>query len=93
MLADGLNVHVREGGKKDDWAAYRWLSRELKAYQPTLIWTSLTRATKLGLLLGRRRSIPVVSWQHIDYLKPKKLWTTRAAGLYRDLLLPAASCL
>jgi glycosyltransferase involved in cell wall biosynthesis len=78
MLADGLNVHVREGGKKDDWAAYRWLSRELKAYQPTLIWTSLTRATKLGLLLGRRRSIPVVSWQHIDYLKPKKLWTTRA---------------
>lgn len=78
MLADGLRVHVREGGKRDQWAAYRWLSHELAVYQPTLIWTSLTRATVLGLLLGRRRTTPVVSWQHIDYLKPIKLRLTHA---------------
>lgn len=78
MFADGLQVHVRDGGKNDQWAAYRWLSRELAAYQPTLIWTSLTRATVIGLLLGWRRAIPVVSWQHIDYLKPTKLKLTHA---------------
>ncbi|MDZ4140998.1 MAG: glycosyltransferase family 4 protein [Methylotenera sp.] len=78
MLEDGLQVHVREGGEKDHWAAYRWLSRELSIYQPTLIWTSLTRATVIGLLLGKCRAIPVVSWQHIDYLKPIKLKFTHA---------------
>ncbi len=77
MLADGLKVHVREGGKIDHLAAYCWLNRELKIYKPTLIWTSLTRATVIGLLLGKRHDIPVVGWQHIDYLKPIKLWTTR----------------
>lgn len=78
LLKDGLTVHVREGGKKDDLAAYRWLARELTVYKPDLLWTSLTRATVLGLLLGWRRGIPAVSWQHIDYLKPKKLWKTHA---------------
>jgi len=78
MLADGLRVHVREGGKSDHWAAYRWLDHELAAFQPTLIWTSLTRATVIGLLLGWRRATPVVSWQHIDYLKPVKLKLTHA---------------
>jgi glycosyltransferase involved in cell wall biosynthesis len=70
MLADGLTVHVREGSAHNLWAAHRWLGRELAAYQPTLIWTSLTRATVIGLLLGKRRAIPVVCWQHSAYLKP-----------------------
>jgi len=77
MLADGLKVHVRDGGKIDHLAAYCWLNSQLKLYKPTLIWTSLTRATVIGLLLGKRHNIPVVGWQHIDYLKPIKLWTTR----------------
>ncbi len=76
MLADGLEVHVRDGGKNDHLAAYFWLNSKLKCYQPTLIWTSLTRATIIGLLLGRRHGVPVVGWQHIDYLKPIKLWLT-----------------
>ena len=29
MLADGLQVHIREGGDRDHWAAARWLDREL----------------------------------------------------------------
>lgn len=52
MLADGLQVHIREGGDRDHWAAARWLDRELTAYRPTLIWTSVARASLIGLLLG-----------------------------------------
>ncbi len=77
MIADGLKVHVRDGGKKDNWAAYRWLSKELSIYKPTLIWTSLTRAQIIGSLLGWRRKIPVVAWQHMSLLKPKKLRSTK----------------
>ncbi len=76
MLADRLEVHVREGGKNDHFAAYSWLNGQLASYKPTLIWTSLTRATILGLLLGRQYGVPVVAWQHIDYLKPIKFWLT-----------------
>ena len=76
MLADGLNVHVRDGGKNDHIAAYAWLSSQLKSYKPTLVWTSLTRATVIGLLWGKFHSVPVIAWQHIDYLKPIKLWAT-----------------
>lgn len=78
MLADGLQVHVREGGERDHWAAYRWLDRELAAYRPALIWTSLSRATLLGLLLGWRRAIPVVSWQHIEFMKRSNRWLLHA---------------
>jgi len=70
MLKDGLTVHVRKGSAHNLWAAYRWLNRELIAYQPALIWTSLTRATVIGLLIGKRRAIPVVCWQHNAFLKP-----------------------
>jgi len=76
MLADGLNVHVREGRKNDHIAAYNWLNKELNSYQPNLVWTSLTRATVIGLLWSKIHDVPVIAWQHIDYLKPIKLWTT-----------------
>src|SRR3546814_15453550 len=33
MLADGLQVHVRDGGDRDHWQCYRWLDRELAAYR------------------------------------------------------------
>ncbi len=71
MLADGLAVHVREGSAHEtSGPPIVGLGRELAAYQPTLIWTSLTRATVIGLLIGKRRAIPVVCWQHSAYLKP-----------------------
>jgi len=71
MLADGLKVHIREGGGSDHWAAYRWLNRELAAYKPDLLWTSVARASIIGLLLGKKYSVPVVCWQHNATLK----WT------------------
>lgn len=78
MLADGLQVHVREGGERDHLAATRWLDAELARYRPSHLWTSLTRASVLGLLLGWRRRIPVVSWQHNAFLKPINLLLLRA---------------
>src|SRR3546814_11123534 len=69
MLADGLQVRVRDGGDRDHWQCYRWLDRELAAYRPTVIWTSLSRSSVIGLLLGRRRAIPVACWQHNAFLE------------------------
>ncbi|MGY6770310.1 glycosyltransferase family 4 protein [Komagataeibacter sp. NFXK3] len=45
----------------------------VRKVQPTHIWTSLTRATLLGQLVGLRQGIPVVSWQHNAFLKPANL--------------------
>jgi len=65
-----LEVHVRPGAEKDHLAAFRWLSREMRRWRPDVIWTSLTRATLLGQVVGERMGVPVVSWQHAAYLKP-----------------------
>lgn len=66
----GLSVSVRAGGDRDHAAALRWLDQQVARDPPDLIWTSLTRATLLGQLVGARRRRPVVSWQHAAYLKP-----------------------
>jgi glycosyltransferase involved in cell wall biosynthesis len=66
----GVSVAIREGGEKDHIAALRWLDREALAWQPDLIWTSLTRATLLGQIVGQMHGIDVVSWQHAAFLKP-----------------------
>lgn len=78
MEASGLSVTVREGGTGDHLAALGWLDRQIAAMRPTHIWTSLTRATLLGQLVGLRRGIPVVSWQHAAYLKPANRRLLRA---------------
>jgi glycosyltransferase involved in cell wall biosynthesis len=78
MEASGLSVTVRDGGEKDHFAALRWLSRAVSAYRPSHLWTSLTRATLLGQLIGLRYRVPVVSWQHNAYLKPGNLRLLRA---------------
>ncbi|WP_293876992.1 MULTISPECIES: glycosyltransferase family 4 protein [unclassified Sphingomonas] len=70
MRAAGLALHVRDGGERDHVAALRWLDDALRAWAPTHLWTSLTRATLLGQLIGWRRGWPVVSWQHAAFLKP-----------------------
>jgi glycosyltransferase involved in cell wall biosynthesis len=70
MEAAGLEVIVRDGGEKDHLAALGWLDERMAQDRPTHIWTSLTRATLLGQMVGLRRRIPVVSWQHAAYLKP-----------------------
>lgn len=76
--AAGLAVQVREGGETDHLDALRWLDRRVSAWGPDLIWTSLTRATLLGQLVGLRRRTPVVSWQHNAFLKPANLALLRA---------------
>jgi glycosyltransferase involved in cell wall biosynthesis len=70
MEQSGLAVRVRPGAEKDHLAAFGWLSRQLQGWAPDLIWTSLTRATLLGQVVGQRLGVPVVSWQHAAYLKP-----------------------
>jgi glycosyltransferase involved in cell wall biosynthesis len=66
----GLDLVIRDGGTTDHFGALRWLDRQICQWQPTHIWTSLTRATLLGQLVGLRLRVPVVSWQHNAYLKP-----------------------
>lgn len=78
MKAAGLDVHIRDGGETDHLAAARWLTQELRAWNATHMWTSLSRATILGLLLAPKLGIPVVSWQHNAFLKP---WNTRLMRL------------
>jgi glycosyltransferase involved in cell wall biosynthesis len=78
MLASGLDVRVRAGGEKDHLAALGWLTATLAAWKPDLIWTSLSRATLLGQVVGGRLRIPVVSWQHAAYLKPANRMLLRA---------------
>jgi len=66
----GVSVAIREGGEKDHIAALCWLDREVLPWQPDLIWTSLTRATLLGQIIGQMHGVDVVSWQHAAFLKP-----------------------
>ena len=56
--AAGLPVQVREGGETDHLDALRWLDRRVSAWGPDLIWTSLTRATLLGQLVGLLHARP-----------------------------------
>jgi glycosyltransferase involved in cell wall biosynthesis len=70
MEESGLAVQVRSAAEKDHLAAFRRLSREMRDWDPDFIWTSLTRATLLGQVVGERLGVPVVSWQHAAYLKP-----------------------
>ncbi|WP_313807370.1 glycosyltransferase [Sphingobium sp.] len=78
MMAAKLDPLVREGGLTDHLAAVLWLKREIAAWGATHIWTSLSRATILGLILGPKLGLPVISWQHAAYLKP---WNRRLMRL------------
>ncbi|MXO86286.1 glycosyltransferase [Altererythrobacter aurantiacus] len=71
---EGVEPVVREGGEGEHLAAYRWLLGQTREWGADAIWTSLTRATLLGQVVGRRLGIPVVSWQHNAFLKP---WNER----------------
>jgi glycosyltransferase involved in cell wall biosynthesis len=81
MAAAGLAPLVREGGLTDHLAATLWLKREITAWGATHIWTSLSRATILGLILGPKLGLPVISWQHAAYLKP---WNRRLMRLLQS---------
>lgn len=82
----GIETRIRPGGEKDHWAAVRWLLDQARAFGATHLWTSLTRATLLGQVVGARLGIPVISWQHNAFLKPwnERLlrWRAGASGLW-----------
>lgn len=69
MMAAGLDPLVCPAGLHNHVAAMRWLARETRRWGATHLWTSLTRATLMGLLLGPRRGLPVFCWQHAAFLK------------------------
>ncbi|WP_334184910.1 glycosyltransferase family 4 protein [Novosphingobium sp.] len=81
MEAEGLDPLVRDGGSKDHLHALRWIMREVRAWRATHLWTSLSRATSLGLLAGPALGLPVVSWQHAAFLKP---WNLRLLRLLQS---------
>ena len=70
MKAADLLVRIRPEGESDHLAALHWLLKQLAQWQPDLIWTSLTRATLLGQIVGQSMNLPVVSWQDSAYLRP-----------------------
>lgn len=74
IVAAGLEPAVRDGGETDHFAAARWLMKEVRSWGATHLWTSLSRATILGLIVGPMLGLPVVSWQHAAFLKP---WNRR----------------
>ena len=82
VVDGGLGLDVRDGSDKDQVAATRWLARQLRMWKPSLIWTSLSRATLIGQLVGARLGVPVVSWQHNAWLRPTRTFTccVRPAG-------------
>lgn len=66
----GIPYEVIGSGPRDYFASSIALLRHLQRDRPDLLWTSLSRATMYGQVAGRLLGIPVISWQHSDYLKP-----------------------
>jgi len=78
MTRQGIDVRVRPGAEGDHAAALAWLDGIVAREQPDLLWTSLTRATLLGQIVGLHHRVPVVSWQHNAFLKPANRLLLRA---------------
>ena len=74
LVAAGVDFKVRDGGETDHRAAYRWVLEGVREWRAEVIWTSLTRATLVGQVIGQKLGLPVVSWQHNAFLKP---WNER----------------
>ncbi|TCM20893.1 glycosyltransferase involved in cell wall biosynthesis [Novosphingobium sp. PhB165] len=81
MEAAGLDPRVRDGGEKDHARALHWMMHEVRAWRATHLWTSLSRATLLGLIAGPMMNLPVISWQHAAFLKP---WNLRLLRLLQS---------
>lgn len=92
MVEAGLDPLVREGGEHDHLSALAWLARETRHWGATLLWTSLTRATLLGLLLAGRRGLPAVCWQHAAFLKTGNRLLLRAMQSRARLWVADSTC-
>jgi glycosyltransferase involved in cell wall biosynthesis len=92
MIEAGLEPLVRNGGEHDHIAALGWLARETAAWRATHLWTSLTRATILGLVLAKRRGLPAVCWQHAAFLKTGNRLILRALQSRARLWVADSTC-
>lgn len=92
MVAAGLDPLVRPGGLRDHLAALRWLAAETHAWGATHLWTSLTRATLLGLLLASHRGLPAFCWQHAAFLKTGNRLLLRAMRERAQLWIADSEC-
>jgi glycosyltransferase involved in cell wall biosynthesis len=92
MVAGGLDPLVREGGEHDHVAAMSWLRTQVRTWGATHLWTSLTRATVLGLLLAGRRHLPAVCWQHAAFLKTGNRLLLRALQSRAQLWVADSRC-
>lgn len=92
MHKAGLTVHIRPGTRKDHGAALHWLNGQMRSYRPDVLWTSLSRATLLGQIVGQWRHVPVVSWQHSARLKPFNAFLLRRFKNKSALWVADSSC-
>ncbi|MCE2574539.1 glycosyltransferase family 4 protein [Komagataeibacter sp. FNDCR2] len=77
LEAAGIDYHILEDRDPERFATLGQLLRYVRANRPDLLWTSLTRATLLGQVIGGLLRIPVVSWQHNEFLKPANRFLLR----------------
>jgi len=82
--AAGIAWRVREGTLSDHATAFLWLRRELRAFAPDLVWTSLMRATILGQAVASLMRLPTVHWLHTARIRRAnavflRLFRSRAA--------------
>lgn len=80
LHAADLDVAVCAEAESSHFSALRWLNRATAEWQPTHLWTSLTRATLIGQIVGLLQQLPVVSWQHAAFLKPANHRLLRATA-------------
>lgn len=78
LTAAGIDWQLLAPAGASGLAVARALQQRVRADRPDLLWTSLTRATVYGQLIGWRQQIPVVSWQHNAFLKPGNRLLLRA---------------
>jgi glycosyltransferase involved in cell wall biosynthesis len=76
----GIEFRIIGGGLRDVIGSGSRLVADLRRERPDVLWTSLARATIFGQLAAALFGIPVVSWQHSDYLKPAKRAILRRTG-------------
>lgn len=92
LQAAGLPVALCPAGRRDHLAALRWLNHQIAQWPPDLIWTSLTRATVMGQIVGLRRRIPVVSWQHSAGLSPANTRLLRGTRRQSRMWVADSTC-